>query len=66
MTLLAFRLALYYAGILTASCCAAFFVFYVIAGSVIESNRDQELMGEISELKYTLKSDGLKVYGDGE
>jgi signal transduction histidine kinase len=59
---LAFRLALYYAGILMASCCAAFFVFYVIAGSVIQTNRDQMLMGDLLELLTSLKSEELQEF----
>jgi signal transduction histidine kinase len=61
---LAFRLALYYAGILTASCCAAFFVLYIITGSVIESNRNQMLMGDLSELLTSLKKEGFQEFRD--
>jgi signal transduction histidine kinase len=61
---LALRLALYYAGILMASCCAAFLFFYFIGSSVIESNRDQILMGDLSELMTSLKSQGLQEFKD--
>jgi signal transduction histidine kinase len=62
---LAFRLALYYAGILMASCCTAFVVFHVIVSSVIQSNRDRMLMGDLTELMASLnKTQGIQEFKD--
>ena len=54
---LAFRLTLWYATVFTVSSFVAFFIFYITISSVIQRQRDQELLNDLAEFSaiYGLK-----------
>ncbi|HPS94086.1 MAG TPA: ATP-binding protein, partial [Deltaproteobacteria bacterium] len=56
---IAFRLAVSYAGIFTASFFAAFLVFYLIIGSSLERAHDSSLRRDLRQMSSALKSKGL-------
>jgi len=56
---IAFRLAVSYAGIFTASFFAAFLVFYLIIDSSLERVHDSSLRKDLRQMSFVLKSKGL-------
>ena len=72
---LAFRLTVYYAVIFTVSSFLAFMIFYLIISSIIQDNRDQDLLGDLREFTAIMQNKGLEeaksaalleTKGDGE
>ena len=57
---LAFRLAVYYAVIFTVSSFLAFMIFYLIISSIIQDNRDQDLLGDLREFTAIMQNKGLE------
>ncbi|MFH0813070.1 MAG: ATP-binding protein [Pseudomonadota bacterium] len=57
---LALRLTLWYAGVFTISSIVAFSVFYLLITSVIQENRDQDLLEDVEEFSSLFTSKGIK------
>jgi heavy metal sensor kinase len=58
---LAFRLTLWYAGIFTLSSCVAFLLFYMLITTFMQTQTDQELLGQVNRFSTLLASEGVEA-----
>jgi heavy metal sensor kinase len=58
---LAFRLTLWYAGIFGLSSCVAFLLFYMLITTFMQTQTDQELLGQVNRFSTLLVSEGVEA-----